>query len=217
MTATNGAGAAGAASASDNLRPPHHARQCQCGARLAASNRSGVCQGCANSKTCPDCGCRVSYNATRCRTHANAIYNSDPVSRAAKSATMRRRFADPSYRDAHIALSRAGTARLMEQPGEREKRAAAGRANGLRNLEATRSPEVRARAGRAISATKLAHIPDEYRGMYRELKPAGYTAAEREQMVLEQRERDRAEAGQRVANAMTRQRIRAEREKAQAY
>lgn len=217
MTATNGAGAAGAVSASDNLCPSTCARHCQCGARLAASNRSGVCQGCAHSKTCPDCGCRISYKATRCRTHANAIYNADPDSRAAKSATMRRRFADPEYRAAHLESARAGTARLLAQPGEREKRAAAGRANGRRNIEATRTAEVRARAGRSISKTKLAHIPDEYRGMYRELKSAGYTAAEREQMVLEQRERDRAEAGQRVANAMARQRIRAEREKAQAY
>lgn len=105
----------------------------------------------------------------------------------------------------------------MQQPGEREKRAAAGRKNGIHNLAATRSPEVRARAGRSISATKLAHIPNEYRGWYVELKASGYTAAEREQMVRERLAHDQAEAGQRVANALERQRLRAAREKAQAY
>lgn len=193
------------------------ARHCACGSALSHCNRSGVCHTCATSKTCRDCGCRISYKADRCRTHANAIFNADPANRANKSASMRRKFADPLYRDQHIERTREGTARMMQIPGEREKRAAAGRKHGRINLAATRSPEVRARAGRAISATKLAHIPDEYRSWYRELKSQGYTAAERQQMVLDQRERDRTEAGQRVANAIERQRIRAAREKAQAY
>ncbi len=192
-------------------------RHCQCGKALSASNRSGVCHQCTTSKTCPDCGCRISYRAERCRIHANAVINVDPANRARKSAAMQAKFTDPAYRAQHLAATREGTAALMRQPGEREKRREIGRMHGARNIGATHAPEVRARAGRAISATKLRDIPSEYRGFYRELKQHGYTAAERRDMVEERRARDEAEAPTVVANHAVRQRLRAAREKAQAY
>jgi hypothetical protein len=191
----------------------------KCERTLSATNRVGMCMTCQNSMTCTDCGVSISVKSTgRCRTCACAIANRDPEIRARKGAAMRLAYTDPAFAAKRAAGSRKAVARRMADPAHVEKLREMGRRYGTANLDAARlSPEVRAKAGRSISARKLEHIPAAYRAAYREIRAKNISAPEAERMVLEQQEADQRNAPKRVAANLEAMRVKAARQKAQAY
>ncbi|WP_139809985.1 hypothetical protein [Sphingomonas azotifigens] len=145
-------------------------------------------------RSCPDCGGRMAAGSTRCRTCSNRRVASSPEVRAKAAATFRMNYnADPARQAEHRARVRATVERArIDNPAFFEARRENGRRHGPRNIDKSWAPEARAKAGRSISARRLAHIPSEYRDLYRDLTKQDLTAAERERIVLDHAARDRA-------------------------
>jgi hypothetical protein len=141
---------------------------------------------------CLDCDTPVSKRSKgRCRRCSAIFYNRDPEVRGRRSATWRKRFADPAIRAAHGERTRAGMARAMTDPAFVEERRRLGRVYGAPNIETTRSEESRAKAGKRISAVKLAHIPGDMREDYRRLVRKGFTSAQAVALIEEHVEAER--------------------------
>lgn len=94
--------------------------------------------------------------------------------RAAKiSAAMKAKFADPAFADLHRRRTSAGIRDAMENDATfRAQRQALGRQVGKLGLGFSSQPagsDARMASGRKQSATKLRHVPEKYRPLYREL------------------------------------------------
>lgn len=171
-------------------------------------------------RSCCDCGTEISLTAkARCRPCAQIVRNADPERRRKAGETYRRRYeTDPQFREAVIARTRATTAREMAtNPRAREVRRENGRKCGPRNIHRSWTPEARARAGRTNSARRLAHIPVDYRDLYRDLIGQDLTAEERARIVLDHAAAEQARAPRLVREAEQQMRERAERRQREQY
>lgn len=194
MTATNGAGAAGAVSASAKSRAAERGT-CPCGVTLGLKNQHGLCRAC------------------RCRALSA---DPDVVARRSRAALATYK-ADATVRARHKAATRAAIAKRLEDPAAMERLRENGRKHGAPNFPLANTPEARGRAAAATRARHLGWCPPEYYGLNASLKAKGYGLAERKAIILADVPGTPEHARRTVANHQDAQRIRAEREKAQAY
>lgn len=137
-----------------------------CGKGLHKRNQTGICRECF-------------------RTH-----RPDHI-RKRQSDAVKRVYAErPEYREKH----RKAMAARARSPEHRQR--ASERAKSMRIWEMGHkaiTPEIIEKRRARISATRLAHIPADYRDQYRHLVSVKHLrAAEAERIVLEQQEADRA-------------------------
>ena len=160
-----------------DLRPTSCGR---CRGPLSATNKSGVCLLCKRAAKaakaaagCLDCGRSKGFRAKRCDPCSRRFLKTDPRAKALRGAKISRRRRDRLASDPDFAaqLSRHAHALGKASRGSRRK---------LR-------PETIARR----TATRLAWCPEEYRGLYRELRK-GAGAGEARRLVEEQIRADRA-------------------------
>lgn len=171
-------------------------------------------------RVCSDCPTPISRGSKgRCRRCTNLILNADPERHAKAAASYRKRYrSDPAFREAVTQRNREGVARAMaNNPRFVEARRENGRKAGRLNIHHSWTPEVRARAGRTNSARRLAHIPADYRDLYRDLIKQDLSAAERTRIVLEHAEADRLRAARTVQQSEQQMRERHERQQREAY
>lgn len=133
-----------------------------CGKVLGQRNTSGLCQPCV----------------TRARNHC-------PDFRAKASASLRARFANDEDLRRRRAISNAEIARRPENREANRQRMMGNTFGHRSNINRPAGSQARAIAGKRVSATKLAHIPSDFRDSYRELRKLGLPAAEAETIVLE--------------------------------
>lgn len=105
----------------------------------------------------------------------------------------------------------------MADPVKREKMARQGREIGKRNFYQNGDADMRAKARAAISQGLTAWCPPEFLDLNRELRRQCIRLADRKRMILEQVPGTTEHARLSMANMRLAQRIRAERERAQAY
>ena len=105
----------------------------------------------------------------------------------------------------------------LQDPAEVEKLRAAGRQVGRHNFAAANAPEARAKASRAIRAAALPWCPEQYWDLNTMLRRKGLRLAERKAVILALVPGTPEHARIEIANRNLAQRLRAERERAQAY
>jgi hypothetical protein len=142
--------------------------QNNCGRKLGPADKTGLCRSCFNH-----------------------VRNADPEFQERRRQAMRAKWqTDPEWAE----RQRARFAALNECPERRAKLSERMRGNELwRRSSYARevgSPQ-RMLAGRKGSATKLSHIPGDYRDLYRSLVKKGLTAADAEAAVRHHAEAER--------------------------
>ena len=182
----------------------------------------------AAPRICIGNGCTITISRTskgRCRSCAAKRLSDDPDIKARRIAAQDAYFARPEVKD----ILRARIAKTMEtlSDEEIERRRAHGRnmvATKLHTPEAqakalaTRmQPEVRARRGRSVTRTRLPWLPDHLIEAYRELTRSGMRAAEARAALEPEIPGTAAHTARVLANFTDAQRIRQERDRAQAY
>jgi len=171
---------------------------CACGIQLGRANKSGKCRSCLAK-------------------HLNA----DPVMIAKRRAAQVEFFAKPETKAALRERLAVTMANLSDD--ERERRRVAGQALARNVLSRpdvvarTLSRDARERAGRARTDTTLAWCPPHLRGEYRGLVRQGFRAAEARAMIEPEIPGTVAHAQREIANRKLANRLRHERQKAQAY
>lgn len=138
-----------------------------CNTPLGSKNKSGRCRSCTARKN-----------------------NADPVFRQKRAEAVRFKYAtDPTYR----ADARRRAGEVFKRPDVREKgRAAVLRSRNWEKALAAITPETIAKRARTHSNNRLAHIPSDYRDLYRHLRRDKHlTAADATRICLEQQEHDR--------------------------
>lgn len=138
-----------------------------CGKELGRYNKSGNCRSCTAKRI-----------------------NSDPAMIEKRRAGIKRRLdADPALREA---MRKRGAA-VFSRPEVRERaRLGVIRCQNWKKGHAAITPETLARRSISISNTRLAHIPTDYRDLYRFLRRSkGMSVADATQACLDQQEADR--------------------------
>jgi hypothetical protein len=173
--------------------------ECNCGKPLGAKNKSGLCRSCVAKRI-----------------------NSDPEAAARRKAGLRKYYDERGGREAAAARIAAWNRNMPEE--ERQRRSAWGvrQYHTYLNTPETRAlssgPDARRRARIAQEEARLGWCPPELRDEYRRLTRSGQVAAaEARRMIEEMIPGTQAHAARIVANNMLGMRIKAEREKAQAY
>jgi hypothetical protein len=123
---------------------------------------------------CKNCGKPLgkSNRTGFCRAHSNGLRKGDPVFAAKLRAEMNRRLEDPEYRAKLSKSAKRAREKLLADPAFAERMREIGK---RQYVEVLSKPDVREKNRNApnraqrVSDTKLAHIPAEYRGQYREL------------------------------------------------
>lgn len=146
----------------------------------------------SKSKVCAACAGPVSYGSSLCRT----CFAKDPAIQERRTAGIRRAFADPlnrqRQRDAVTEANRRPERRA--QSGELARKVRLWE-HGLPRVDS----DVRKRGGETWSARRMAHVPADYHGLYRELtKQRRLPADEALGVVLRQQEDDLARFRARV-------------------
>lgn len=138
-----------------------------CETTLGPRNKSGLCRSCVAKRV-----------------------NADPAMNEKRRAGIKRRLdADPALREA---MRKRGAA-VFSRPEVRERaRLGVIRCQNWKKGHAAITPEALARRSISISNTRLAHIPTDYRDLYRFLrKSKRLSVADATQACLDQQEADR--------------------------
>ena len=145
-------------------------------------------------RTCAQPGCEAvlgpSNKTGNCRSCTAKRINNDPVNLEKRRAGIKRRLdADPALREA---MRKRGAA-VFSRPDVRERaRLGVIRCQNWRKGQAAITPEILARRSISMSNTKLAHIPTDYRDLYRFLRRSKkMSVADATQVCLDQQEADR--------------------------
>lgn len=146
--------------------------------------------------------------------------NEDPTIVARQRAAVAAHFERPGAREAARDRVKASMANLSD--AERARRSEVGRvAARLLQSEEVRaramSPAARRKAGAAISATKLAWCPPHLRPDYKTLVRKGVPAAEARSAIEKEIPGTPAYARRQIDEFALQQRLRAERQRAEAY
>lgn len=175
------------------------------------------------NRTCSDCPAPISRKSKgRCRPCSARYMNTNTEIIAKRAVSVAIALARPEVKAASAARLRRYLDNMPEE--HRERRREHGRrqyANVLSRpdvLEKSSSQDARARAGRAHTDRRLGWCPPERRVEYRDLIYKHHMrAAEAREMIEAEIPGTRAHAKRLIRNTIDAQRIRAEREKAQAY
>lgn len=141
---------------------------------------------------CKVCGKKLGVRNTSgyCRDDFNRLPVSDET-KAKRAATMRKTLmANPDMRERR----RKAIAEAARRPEIRAMRSKAAKEQKLwLHSIGKMTPEQYERRNRSLSATRLAHIPSEYRERYRTIKKRhGLKAAEAYELIMEEYEADKA-------------------------
>lgn len=177
-------------------------------------------------RTCSDCPSPISTQSRgRCRPCAARHMQNDPEIAVRRAAARDAFFAKPETKRALAARLAVFLANMSDE--ERERRRAHGKAivgpllhtpeAKAKSLERRLLPEAQARRARTMVRTRLPWCPDELVPLYRELTRKGCYAAEARAAIEPMIPETEAHTARVLANHRDAQRIRAEREKAQAY
>lgn len=175
------------------------------------------------ARTCIDCAGPISrVSKGRCRPCSAARMNNCQDVAARRALSLIATLARPDVRERRIAALREAIRNIS--PEERERRRAAGRwvaANVLARpdvMERSHTPEARAQAGRANTNKRLAWCPPELRDTYRDLiRKKGLTSAQARAALEPEIPGTVAHAHRLIENTHTKQQLRRERERREAY
>jgi hypothetical protein len=172
------------------------------------------------TRTCIDCGGSVSTQSKTGRCHRCACLhnNRDREIRARAGRSLSQTYAsNPEVRQRHTEACRRANARRMADPEQVEQCRRQGRKVAALQYVANRTPEQRARDVQAQVRAAVPWCPPEHLALNRELKRKGIPLPERRRIILEMVPGTPEHTRRTIENTTAAQRIRQERERAQAY
>ena len=191
---------------------------CACGKQISPRTKSGKCAKCAaadpavrakKGKLPPEQRARRAEQARR--------LSADPAIVEKRSAATAATMSQAKAKAAHAEACARSKHERMKDPEFREKLVQAGREVGSKNIWKASTPEARAKAREAIRRAHLAWCPEEHWELNQKLKRAGYRLEERKQIIAAETPGTTEHARREIENRLFAQRLRQERERAEAY